>query len=329
MLSPATIHISDTDTHGNAGRTAPVPTPVAGARRRRPPALPQGIVRALERSGGFQVVAEAADGATALALIRRHEPDVAVLDVRMPGMDGIDVIAALARYGPPVPVVLLSAFDDEPLVTAGLEAGAAAYITKSTDRDTILRQLADAAGAREARSPSAIHGAADLGRARTPGWTPRLTSREHRLLQLAHAGRDKPELGAPLRNRRADPPAPALERPRQARRRRPHRSAQHRRSRRASSAEPVLTSVAAVRVIAGPAVLPVDPVDPGLVEVGGDGDADGREEAVVADLVVDAVAAQPVAHRVLELGERELDAGGLELVVEVARASRRRSRRRR
>ena len=63
----------------------------------------------------------------------------------MPGMDGIDVIAALARYGPPVPVVLLSAFDDEPLVTAGLEAGAAAYITKSTDRDTILRQLADAA----------------------------------------------------------------------------------------------------------------------------------------------------------------------------------------
>ena len=158
------------------------------------PLFRQGIVRALTLSDGFQVVAEAGDGATALALIRRHEPDVAILDVRMPGMDGIDVIAALARYGPPVPVVLLSAFDDEPLVTAGLEAGAAAYITKSTDRDTILRQLADAAGAREARSPSAIHGAADLGRARTPGWTPRLTSREHRLLQLAHAGWDKPEL---------------------------------------------------------------------------------------------------------------------------------------
>ena len=194
MLSPATIHISDSATHGNPGRTAPVPTPVRVLVADDHPLFRQGIVRALTLSDGFEVVAEAGDGATALALIRRHEPDVAILDVRMPGMDGIDVIAALARYGPLVPVVLLSAFDDEPLVTAGLEAGAAAYITKSTDRDTILRQLADAAGAREARSPSAIHGAADLGRARTPGWTPRLTSREHRLLQLAHAGWDKPEL---------------------------------------------------------------------------------------------------------------------------------------
>ena len=317
MLSPATIHISDTDTDGNAGRTAPVPTPVHVLVADDHPLFRQGIVRALTLSDRFHVVAEAGDGATALALIRRHEPDVAILDVRMPGMDGIDVIAALARYGPPVPVVLLSAFDDEPLVVAGLEAGAAAYITKSTDRDTILRQLADAAGARETRSPSAIHGAADLGRARTPGWTPRLTSREHRLLQLAHAGRDKPELArlcgideptlrrqlsSALAKLGADDLSEALSIA----------------SPRASSAEPVLTSVAAARVIAAMALLPVEPVDPRRVEVGGDGYADGGEEAVAADRVVDAVLVQPVAHRVLELGERQLDAGGLELVVEVA-----------
>jgi two-component system nitrate/nitrite response regulator NarL len=190
MLSPAPTLIADTNDHDAAS----VPTPVRVLVADDHPVFRQGIVRALTLSDEFQVVAEAGDGATALALIRRHEPDVAILDVRMPGMDGIDVVAALARYGPPVPVVLLSAFDDEPLVVAGLEAGAAAYVTKSTDRDTILRQVAEAARASATRSPSAIHGAADLGRTRARGWTPRLTSREHRLLQLAQAGLDKPEL---------------------------------------------------------------------------------------------------------------------------------------
>jgi two-component system nitrate/nitrite response regulator NarL len=156
------------------------------------PLFRQGIVRALRIAGGFEIVAEAGDGATALALIRRHEPDVAIVDVRMPGMDGIDVIGALARSGSDVPVVLLSAFDDESLVAAGLEAGAAGFLTKSADRDAICLELARAA--RDRRSPCAIRGLPDLRSPRLLGWTPRLTSREHRLLQLANAGWDKPEL---------------------------------------------------------------------------------------------------------------------------------------
>jgi two-component system nitrate/nitrite response regulator NarL len=159
------------------------------------PLYREGIVRALESTGAFDVIHQAPDGATALELIRLHEPDVAVLDVRMPGMDGIDVTAALARYGPAVPVVLLSAFDDEPLVVAGLEAGAAGYVSKTADRDAICLDIAAAARAPEARSPGAIHGSADLTRGRTRGWTPRLTSHEHRLLRLAGAGWEKPELG--------------------------------------------------------------------------------------------------------------------------------------
>ena len=158
------------------------------------PLYRQGIVRALESEGAFEVTGQASDGSTALALIRDHEPDVALLDVRMPGMDGIDVVAALARYGPAVPVVLLSAFDDEQLVAAGLEAGAAAYVDKTADRDVICRDVAEAARAHETRAPSAVHGSADLARGRPPGWTPRLTSREHGLLRLARAGWDKPEL---------------------------------------------------------------------------------------------------------------------------------------
>jgi two-component system, NarL family, nitrate/nitrite response regulator NarL len=97
----------------------------------------ESIVRTL-RAAGETVVAEGADGASALALIRQHRPDVALVDLRMPGLDGIDVVAALARDGPGVPVVLLSAFDDEPLIRAGLQAGAAAYVTKDADREVLL-----------------------------------------------------------------------------------------------------------------------------------------------------------------------------------------------
>ena len=104
----------------------------------------QGIVRALEAAGEI-VLAEAGDGSTALDLIRRHVPDVAVVDINMPGLHGIDVVGALARDGPPVPVVLLSAFSDEPLVRAGLQAGAAAYVAKTADREEILRAIAAAA----------------------------------------------------------------------------------------------------------------------------------------------------------------------------------------
>jgi two-component system, NarL family, nitrate/nitrite response regulator NarL len=159
------------------------------------PLYRRGIVRSLEDSGAFDVVAEASDGATALTLIRRHRPDVALLDVRMPALDGIDVIAALARHGPPVPVVLLSAFDEDQLVTAGLDAGAAAYVSKGADRDVICLDVAAAARAGAARSPGALHGVPDLLRGRVPNWTPRLTVTEHELLRLMAGALDKRELG--------------------------------------------------------------------------------------------------------------------------------------
>lgn len=153
-----------------------------------------GIVRALESTEAFDVVAEAADGRDALDLIRTLVPDVALLDVRMPGIDGIDVVAALARYGPNVPVVLLSAFDDEPLVRAGLEAGSATYLVKSASREEICLEVAAAAHAAVDRSPAALHGSASLGPQRPAHWHPRLTVDQHRLLGLAAAGRTRQEL---------------------------------------------------------------------------------------------------------------------------------------
>jgi DNA-binding NarL/FixJ family response regulator len=104
----------------------------------------QGIVRALEAAGAI-VVAEVGDGRSALELIREHQPDVALVDVSMPGLDGIDVVAELARQGSDVPVVLLSAYSDAALIRSGLEAGAAAYVTKAASREEILAAVSGAA----------------------------------------------------------------------------------------------------------------------------------------------------------------------------------------
>jgi two-component system nitrate/nitrite response regulator NarL len=153
------------------------------------PIYRQGIVRAL-RTAGELVDAEEGDGTIALAQIRGLRPDVALVDVRMPGLDGIDMIAALARHGPDVPVVLLSAFGDESLIRAGLEAGAAAYLTKDADRELILRAVRAAAGPE--RSPRNLSGAErDLVASPRHTWVPRLTGKEYRLLVLARAGMDK------------------------------------------------------------------------------------------------------------------------------------------
>ncbi|MGZ4277765.1 MAG: response regulator [Solirubrobacteraceae bacterium] len=154
------------------------------------PLYRQGIVRALDAYGGFLVVGEAADGVAALALIRELEPDVALLDVRMPILDGVDVVDALALHGPDVPVVLLSAFSDRQLVDSALQAGAAAYIDKTGDRDAICLQLATIAGSGRALSPRNLSPRDPL--ARPAGcWAPRLTRTEHELLQLAGKGTSK------------------------------------------------------------------------------------------------------------------------------------------
>ena len=157
------------------------------------PLYRQGIVRALDAYGCFIVVGEAADGAEALALIRELEPDIALLDVRMPILDGVDVVHALALHGPDVPVVLLSAFSDKQLVDSGLEAGAAAYINKTAERDAICLQLETIAGSSAALAPRLLS-PHDRVAGRPARWTPRLTRCEHEPLQLAANGMDKPAL---------------------------------------------------------------------------------------------------------------------------------------
>lgn len=101
----------------------------------------KGIREFLEIGSVITVVAEASDGLEALRLIREHRPDVAVLDIQMPGQTGIDVTRALRAEGLPVGILILTAFDDEPYVRAVLQAGANGYVLKTAEAQEIVEAV--------------------------------------------------------------------------------------------------------------------------------------------------------------------------------------------
>lgn len=100
----------------------------------------QGVRSLLDLTDDIEVVAEASDGDEALALVESHRPDVLLLDLRMPGRDGLATLTALRDRGDEVPVLVLTTFDDDGLVLEALRCGAHGYLLK----DVTLEQLVDA-----------------------------------------------------------------------------------------------------------------------------------------------------------------------------------------
>jgi DNA-binding NarL/FixJ family response regulator len=100
----------------------------------------QGVRTTLEADGGFEIVAEAENGSEVLPLVHQHEPQLVVLDLRLPGMDGLRCLELLRQRYPEVRVVVLSVADGGDPVREALERGAAAYVLKSIAPD----ELADA-----------------------------------------------------------------------------------------------------------------------------------------------------------------------------------------
>ena len=94
------------------------------------PALRAGVRAVFEATGRIDVVAEAAGGGEALRLVRQLEPNVVLLDVEMPDVDGVEVARRLRDAGSPARVLAFSAYDDKAYVAAMLQAGAAGYVTK-------------------------------------------------------------------------------------------------------------------------------------------------------------------------------------------------------
>jgi DNA-binding NarL/FixJ family response regulator len=100
----------------------------------------RGIRSLLELAGDIAVVAEASDGEAGAGLIRQARPDVVLLDVRMPGKSGLDVLRELRSTDELPPTILLTTFDDDEALLAGIKAGARGYLLK----DVSLEQLTDA-----------------------------------------------------------------------------------------------------------------------------------------------------------------------------------------
>ena len=95
----------------------------------------------LRLSGGFTVVGEGADGAEAVTLAVEHQPDLMLLDVSMPGMDGLAALPRVLEASPGTRVVLYSGFEEHGLAERGAELGAAAFIEKSTPIDSLIDRL--------------------------------------------------------------------------------------------------------------------------------------------------------------------------------------------
>ena len=101
----------------------------------------QGIRQFMEEAGDIEVIAEAEDGAEAVRLVEAHQPDVAVLDIRMPEMTGVEATRRIKERFPQVRVLILTAYDDDPYVFALLQAGADGYVLKTASGDELVRAV--------------------------------------------------------------------------------------------------------------------------------------------------------------------------------------------
>lgn len=160
------------------------------------PLFREAIVRVIEERPDLELVAEAADGRAALDKIRELVPDVAVIDVRMPELDGSDVLVALREEGLPTNVVFLSAFLDSKTVYEAVAAGAKAYLSKEAGSEEIVEAIAAAARGDTILGPEVQTGLAEQIRFREESDArPRLSDREHEVLRLIAQGLSAPEIG--------------------------------------------------------------------------------------------------------------------------------------
>jgi two-component system nitrate/nitrite response regulator NarL len=162
------------------------------------PLYRDGLCAALVRRDEFDLVGEYGDGHEARREIERLAPDVAVIDLRLPGLDGVTVVKELAVAQVPTRALMLSASTSAADVYAALQAGASGYLAKEADRQRICDAVA-AVAAGQTVLPAELH-AGLAGQIRNHGAQTHsvLSARERRVLELTAQGRSAREIGAEL-----------------------------------------------------------------------------------------------------------------------------------
>lgn len=153
----------------------------------------QGLRLALSRSANIRIVGEAADGAEAVAVALRRKPTVVIMDVRMPGTDGLAATRTLAAQLPEAKVLLFTAYSERSLISRGFEAGAKGYVLKEAPHETLVRAIEKIAAGGEFVDPALMPEALE-GR----GSTDTLTPREREILQLLANGMSNADVASHL-----------------------------------------------------------------------------------------------------------------------------------
>jgi DNA-binding NarL/FixJ family response regulator len=157
----------------------------------------EALISILGREADLEVVGEAADGATAVALAQRLRPDLVLMDVRMPGTDGLTATRMIKTSLPSTRVLLLTTYDSHEYVLEGLRAGADGYLLKGASKQELLSALHAALKGQRTVQPTfaaaLLDRIAKAGDRRAPT-APGLTTRQRQVLHLIAAGQSNPEI---------------------------------------------------------------------------------------------------------------------------------------
>jgi DNA-binding NarL/FixJ family response regulator len=153
----------------------------------------EGLRLSLLRSPHIRIVGEAPDGETAVALAERRRPDVVIMDLRMPGMDGLEATEEIVRRIPDARVLVFTAYNERSLLARGLESGARGYILKEAPHEMLLRAIEKVAAGETFVDPSLMPA---FVKGRDGGEI--LTQREREILQLLADGMSNADVATRL-----------------------------------------------------------------------------------------------------------------------------------